>query len=300
MLQSHFVDVNGYQIHYKQGGEAFAENGTIVFLHGFPEYWQTWHAQLAHFGLSHRVIAPDMPGYNLSEKPQDDGFYQVPNLIQFWRSFITAINNGKPVILVAHDWGGAIAWPFTAFCADLVEKLVILNAGHPSTFTREMIRNPVQRQKSDYIHTLISDDAVEILSKDNYAYLQAIVFEQLNLAILTDEQKQGYIDAWSQPGAVQGMLRYYRSMPQLAAREGQTQTGPQMDTDNMKVPQIRITVPTKVLWGVQDKAFVPEILDGLDQYVPDLQVTRFEKASHWLQHEFPDEVNSEIDHFLRQ
>ena len=299
MYQSQFLNVLGHEIHYMEGGKEFAENGTIVFLHGFPEYWQTWQNQMDHLSKKYRVIAPDMLGYNLSAKPEDDSVFEVPNLIGFWRQFFMQINNGKPVYLVAHDWGGAIAWPFTAFNDDLVQKLVILNAGHPSTFTREMKSNPRQQEYSDYIHQLIADDAVEVLSEDNYAYLQRMVFEQTNVNAFTEQQKQGYLNAWSQPGAVEGMLRYYRSMPQLAAKTSGRQSGPEMNASDMKIPQIHIKVPTLVLWGMKDKAFVPEVAEGLEEYVENITVKRFEASSHWLQHEYPAEVSSAIAAFIR-
>lgn len=292
---------NGIRLHYMEAGGENAENGTIVFLHGFPEYWETWSAQMQLLSGEYRVVAPDLPGYNLSDKPEDDAFYQVPNLIKVMADFIEKSSNGEPVYLVAHDWGGAIAWPLTAFYAHLVKKLVILNAAHPSTFTREMITNPRQRSKSDYIYQLIADDGVETLECDNYAFLRAMVFDDMKSGQLSERQKQGYLQAWRQPGVVPSMLRYYRSMPQLAAKDADNGTtdGPTMNVKEMKIPDIRITVPTQVLWGELDKAFVPELLDGIEKYVPDISIKRFSHASHWLQHEYPDEVSLAIQDFIK-
>ena len=296
----HFLTAGGVHLHYVQAGEVNRDKGTIVFLHGFPEYWQTWAGQIDTLARDYRVIAPDLPGYNLSEKPAADSFFQVSNLITVMADFISKVNDSEPVYLVAHDWGGAIAWPLSAFYPNLIKKLVILNAAHPSTFTREMITNPKQRQKSEYIYQLIAEDGVEHLSKNDFAYLRAMVFEGMKNGRLSQRQKEGYLKAWQQPGAIEGMLRYYRSMPQLAAKAGSESDvpGPQVSVDKMKIPDIRIVVPTLVLWGEKDEAFVPELLDGLEDYVPDLQVKRFPGASHWLQHEYPADVSFSIADFI--
>jgi len=303
-MKHHTIDIENVNIHYVEAG---ADDGsglprqTIIFLHGFPEYWGTWHAQLDYFANHYRVIAPDLPGYNLSDKPQQQSFFAVPNLIQFMAKFIQDVAPQEKIILVAHDWGGAIAWPLTAFFPHLIEQLVILNAAHPSTFTREMIHNPEQRQKSEYIHELVAHDGVERLSANHHQYLKDKIFGGMRQGTLSDIQRQTYLQVWAQPGAVDGMLQYYRAMPQLAPCEKATsEKGAQViATTQMKIPNIHISCPTLILWGEQDQAFVKENIDGIEKYVPKVQVQRFPQASHWLQHELPDDVNREIHAFIK-
>lgn len=304
-MKHQYIKVQDTNIHYVESCPALpvvnTDVTTIVFLHGFPEYWETWHAQIDYFSQNYRVIAADLPGYNLSDKPQSRSFYEVPNLIQFLAKFIQRISKNKKVVLVAHDWGGALAWPLTAFFSDLIERLVILNAAHPSVFTREMINNPKQRQKSEYIHELIAANAVEKLSERHFEYLKSEIFTGMKQGSLTDVQRLKYHTAWAQEGAVEGMLQYYRAMPQLAPSESakQASDGPVVAPTNMKIPNIRITCPTLILWGEQDQAFVQQNLNGIEEYVPDVKVVRFPEASHWLQHELPNEVNQEISAFIK-
>jgi hypothetical protein len=120
------------------------------------------------------------------------------------------------------------------------------------------------------------------------------------LGTLNPAQRQAYQKVWSVLGAVNGMLQYYRAMPQLAPSEKVARDeGEQvMTTIQMKIPNIRISCPILILWGEQDQAFIKENLDGIEEYVPDVKVKRFHKASHWLQHELPNEVNQEIHNFL--
>lgn len=330
-LEHKFILVDDVNIHYVESDaqssslSAFQSREkdatkTIVFLHGFPEYWGTWHEQLNYFSNNYRVIAPDLPGYNLSDKPSELSFYSVPNLIAFFAKFIDKISPDEPVYLVAHDWGGAIAWPLAAFHPQLFIKLIILNAAHPSTFTREMINNPVQRHKSAYIHELINASSESLLSQNNYHYLSEKMMVAARVDIFNAESKAKYRQVWSQKGAINGMLQYYRAMPQLAANDGESsdssissvnssQTSlsaesivsisPVKVTSEIKIPNIRINIATLILWGEQDQAFVNENLDDIKQYVPNCTIKRFSNTSHWLQHEKPDEVNNAIASFIK-
>ncbi|WP_445777827.1 alpha/beta fold hydrolase [Shewanella sp.] len=308
-LTHHDIQIDGVNIHYVESGPQAPQRPveTLIFLHGFPEYWATWHRQLDFFANKYRVIAPDLPGYHLSDKPTDTHCYTVPNLISFMAKWITAVSPGQPVTLIAHDWGGAIAWPLAAFHSHLFTGLVILNAAHPSTFTREMINNPQQRSKSGYIHELIKPNAQQLLTQDNYHYLVDKIMRSQQPDVFSPKVLETYRQVWRQPGAVNGMLQYYRAMPQLAQAESNTTNNESIakltqrqvkPPSELSIPNIRITLPTLVLWGEQDLAFVNENLDGLLHYVPSCTIKRFADTSHWIQHERPSEVNNAISDFL--
>lgn len=318
-LEHHNIVIDDVSVHYvasepngskktieKVEQSAKPSKPTLVFLHGFPEYWHTWRAQLDFFSTNYRVIAPDLPGYNLSDKPQNTAFFEVSNLITFMVNFIKNVCPSEKVILVAHDWGGAIAWPLTAFYPQYIEKLIILNAAHPSTFTREMINNPQQRAKSAYIHELISAKAETLLCANNFQYLISKMMMSSNLVNFSEEVKESYRQVWRQPGAVNGMLQYYRAMPQLAEEPSTENTAQNLITQHtpiksikaMKIPNIRIEVPTLILWGEQDQAFVNENLDGIENYVADCKIIRFPNTSHWLMHEKSPEINIAISEFI--
>ncbi|WP_286267629.1 alpha/beta fold hydrolase [Thalassotalea atypica] len=298
--------IDGVNIHYVQAGQHNAhQKPTVFFLHGFPEYWETWSAQLKHFSKQYRVIAPDLPGYNLSDKPNELSFFSVPNLVKFFANFIQAVAPNEEVYLVAHDWGGAIAWPLTAFFPHIIQKLVILNAAHPSAFTREMINNPEQRKKSEYIHELIAENAIEKLLANECDYLFNKMMSTMQVNVLTEQKKQDYLQVWRQSGSINGMLQYYRAMPQIApslrySNKSDSKAGPVKDTGDMVIPNIRIDVPTLILWGEQDQAFVRENLLGLEEYVKDCTIKRFPQASHWLQHEYPEQVNENVSVFFER
>src|SRR5882672_3755967 len=105
MLKHEYVDVNGVRLHYVTAGKG----KLIMFVHGFPEFWYEWKNELAEFGRDHQAVAPDMRGYNLSSKPAEVDQYQIKYLVEDLRALAEKLGH-KKFILVAHDWGGAVAW----------------------------------------------------------------------------------------------------------------------------------------------------------------------------------------------
>lgn len=312
-LSSSFIQIKGLRLHYfisePHTSTQTQPLKTIVFLHGFPEHCGVWQKQLAYFGNHYRAIALDLPGYNLSEAPKTLKQYAVPNLVSILAEFLTNIAPNAPVLLVAHDWGGALAWPLANRYPELIERLVILNAAHPSTFTREMINNQNQRVMSDYIHDFLDPNAQNDLAENNFSALKAHSIDKMQVALSTKEIEE-YEIAWSKPYAIDNMLNYYRAMPQLFPREtslGHTAKSldkntqsPEKPLNAIKIPQITIKMPTLVLWGENDQAFDIAVLDKLEDYIEDYQEQRFADASHWLHHEKPDEVNAAIERFFRK
>src|SRR5579862_3479893 len=129
LVKHEYAVVNGIRMHYVTAGSG----PLILFAHGFPEFWYEWHRQLDEFGRDHHAVAPDLRGYNLTDKPQDVEHYRVKHLIQDLRALADHLGSPK-FTLVAHDWGGAVAWAFALAHPELLEKLVIINAPHPGIF----------------------------------------------------------------------------------------------------------------------------------------------------------------------
>ena len=288
--EHHFANVNNQTLHYVTSGEG----KLILFVHGFPEFWYEWQDQLDEFGQDYQAVALDMRGYNLSSKPTDVAAYHAKHLIEDLRCLIEYLGH-KTCVLVAHDWGGAVAWTFAASHPEYVEKLVIINAPHTATFARELTHNPAQQAASQYMLLFRMDKAERVMTENNYARLVAMLQSAgSNGEWLTEDDKERYLKAWSQPGAVTGGLNYYRASPLYP---------PSADVPGASAVQIdprRVTVrmPTLVIWGDADTALLPSLLDGLEQYVPDLTLKRIPDGSHWVIHEQPELVNEYIRAFL--
>jgi pimeloyl-ACP methyl ester carboxylesterase len=288
MFEHKYADVNNIRLHYVTAG-----NGKLImFLHGFPEFWYEWKNQLTEFGRDYQAVAPDMRGYNLSSKPVEVEQYRMKYLINDIRALAEHLGY-KKFILVAHDWGGGVAWPFAIRYPEYLEKLIIINAVHPVTFMRELRDNPAQRKASQYILVYRTTKAEEILSRNNYALPASNLLEDgLKQGYFTEEDRKAYIEAWSQPGALTGGLNYYR-----AAHLGSF-TGESDDSLSADPSLFTVAVPTLVIWGEKDKWLLTGNLEGLEKYVPNLTIKRIPNGSHWVIHEKPGLVNSYIREFI--
>ncbi|HEY2067198.1 MAG TPA: alpha/beta hydrolase [Gemmatimonadaceae bacterium] len=266
----------------------------IIFLHGFPEFWYAWRDQLAEFGRDHRAVAVDMRGFNLSSKPSAVDEYRISTLVADLGALADHFEARK-FVLVAHDWGGAVAWMFAVAHPDRVEKLVIINSPHPALFARELAQNPAQREASQYMLAFREPTAEATYSADNFAALRDLVRDLFTASHFTSVDSAAYLAAWSQPGALTGGFNYYRASRVVPPSVTSLQTVP----PSMPPAQMRVMVPTLVIWGERDRYLVPQNLVGLEQLVPDLRIKRIPDATHWVVHERPAEVNALIREFIR-
>ena len=285
MLTDNYANVNGVRLHYVDAGTG----PLILFLHGFPEFWYAWKNQLVAFASDHHAIALDMRGFNLSDKPTDVAQYRLDVLVEDIRAFAAHVSDGRKFVLVGHDWGGFVAWAFAAAHPQTLEKLVIINAPHPAIFARLLTTNPAQQKASEYMEIFRSAQAETILSANNFDILanRVTVFGSENG--LLPEDKPAYIKAWSQPGALTGGLNYYRA--------NRLSSLPLANPANAS--SFVVNVPTLVIWGEKDPAMVPQNLDGLAEFVPQLTIKRIPDASHWLVHRQSVQVTAYIRDFLR-
>jgi pimeloyl-ACP methyl ester carboxylesterase len=296
-LQDIYVTANGIRLHCITQGRG----ELVVFLHGFPEFSYEWKDQLREFGRDHRVVAPDLRGYNLSDKPPSVDDYRVPVLLEDIRSLADHLRKGRKFILVGHDWGGALAWSFAAAHPEYLDKLVIINAPYPAVFGKLLASDPVQQKASQYMFMFRSPQAEEKLAANNYALLSKIVLgDLLKTGAMSEEDQKAYVQAWSQPGALTGGLNYYRAsrLGPPAPPEVEAQIGPSDSEFGRETSQAVIRVPTLVIWGEKDPALPLENLDGLQPYVPQLTIKRIPEGSHWVIHEKPAEVNGYIRAFI--
>jgi pimeloyl-ACP methyl ester carboxylesterase len=305
-----YANVNGQRLHYARAGSG----PLMVFVHGFPEFWYEWKHQIAEFSRDHTVVAPDMRGYNLSSKPEDVSAYQMPNLVEDLRALTSELTKAAGTTtftLVAHDWGGVVAWVFAAQHPEMLDKLVIVNAPHPTIFGRLLRDDPAQQSASGYMLMFRSPQAEVTLSANSYERLTAMVLgEGLKDGTVTEADRKMYVDAWSQPGALTGGLNYYRASgvgpPRPAAIEtaASTSTAPAPATPSgeasslLSLPPMIVRVPTLVIWGDKDTALLTSNLNGLEEVVPALTVRRIADGTHWVVRGKPAEVNGAIREFL--
>jgi pimeloyl-ACP methyl ester carboxylesterase len=277
----------------------------LVFLHGFPEAAFVWDAMLAHFSRpengGYRCVAPNLRGFEKSSSPADVSAYRAKFLIQDLAALIAIESPGAPLAcLVAHDWGGAVAWGLANKMPQLIARLAIVNSPHPGTFLRELQNNPRQQAASAYMNFLIRPDAERVLAEDDYKRLFGFFTAGNDASWLTGAVRQQYRDVWngpagSPPGAgLTGGCNYYRASPLRPPRP----EDPAAAAVTLPRDMLTVEVPTLVLWAMEDVALPPELIDGLDEYIGDLTLEKVAGATHWIVHERPDFVAARLAAFL--
>ena len=293
MIEHNYAHVNGVRLHYASSGHG----KLVLFAHGFPEFWYAWKNQLLEFGRDYRAVAPDMRGYNLSDKPAGVDHYQIKFLCEDLRTLAEYLGY-KRFVLVGHDWGGAVAWAFALHLPAYLEKLVVINAPHPALFERELRDNPAQQKASEYMLMLRSPEAEQILSANQSEFLyEGVLSAGVKAGYFSEEDRKAYLDAWSQPGALTGGLNYYR-----AAHIGPASSAGESVKGNFVsgLSELTVKVPTLVIWGEKDPYLLTGNLEGLEGFVSDLTVELISDATHWVVHEKPVLVNHFIREFLRK
>ncbi len=278
---------------------------TLVFLHGFPEGAFIWDGLLEHFAKSenggYRCVAPNLRGFEQSSAPTDVSAYRPKHLVADIAALI-ALEGGQLACLVAHDWGGAVAWNLAASQPQLIKKLAIINSPHPGTFLRELQHSPTQQAASAYMNFLIRPDAEKLLAEDDFRRLFEFFMPFSSVKgsnsdmngprvapdWLSPDVKAQYRDVWRR--GLTGPLNFYRASP--------LRPGPEIA--NLVIPRelLDVHLRTLVLWGMGDIALPPGLLDGLADYVPQMELKKIDAATHWVIHEQPALVAQYLQDFL--
>jgi pimeloyl-ACP methyl ester carboxylesterase len=281
----------GIRLHCAETGSPGAP--LMLFLHGFPEFWQAWKDVLPAFADRWHAVAPDLRGFNLSSKPDGVRAYRASRLVADIDGLIRGLGHERAVI-VAHDWGGAVAWAFAIAMPQRVQTLVILNAPHPVPFARMLAHDQAQQAASRYMNWLRRPGSETALAADDFALLERFFVGTSPPAWYDGPTRAAYRAAWGQPGALEGGVNYYRASPLHPPQEGE----PGAAALSLDPKDFMVRVPVRVIWGEGDIALLPGLLDGLQAMVPDLQILRMPAHSHWLAHEAPVEVAAAIRRFV--
>ena len=287
---------SGIELDYVDEGPRDAP--PLIFLHGFPESHRTWRHQIAHLKDRFRCIAPDQRGYRGSSKPQDVASYTPDKLIGDVFQLADALGIDKFTI-VGHDWGGAIAWgvALTGQMNGRVTRAVIANAPHPIGFSRLVWTNRHQRESSQYMRTF-RDTANDQLIRDHG--LGGMLAKAFEGRLQTDdkmepEERAQLLRDWENRDAAFAMINWYRASPLYV---------PELD-EPYEIPADRappalppLSIPTLVIWALDDHALPPENLEGLEEMVTDMTLVKVPDCGHFVPWDAPDAVNAALDEFL--
>jgi epoxide hydrolase 4 len=267
----------------------------LMFLHGFPEAAFVWDELLEHFAQpengGYRCLAPNLRGYEASSQPADVKQYRVKYLLQDVAALIRT--EGAPLhCLVAHDWGGAVAWNLANQMPELAKKLAIINSPHPGTFLRDLKSSPEQQAASAYMNFLIRPDAERLLREDGYRRLWEFFRGWGGAPWLTPAIEHRYREVWD--AGLSGGLNYYRASPLRPPRADD----PAAQAIELPSEMLTVSLPTLVLWAMEDAALLPKLVDGLEAFIPQLTLEKIAGASHWIVHEQPALVAERLGRFF--
>ena len=282
-MDNQYISTNGISLHVVQSGPK--EGPLVILLHGFPEFSYAWRRQIPYLASAgYRVWAPDQRGYNLSDKPNGIAAYSLDELAADVIGLIDAAGQ-KRVFLVGHDWGAAVAWWMAAKYPDRISKLVVMNVPHWVVMQKFIRHSFAQLRKSWYILFFQIPWLPERLARlQQWNSLSKIMRSSSRDGTFTRNDLEQYRNAWSQPKAYRSMLNWYRAFVQK----------PPTPPANP-----RITVPTLLIWGAQDKFLGREMAQPSIDLCDDGRLVFIEEATHWVLHEEADRVNELIDSFLQ-
>jgi pimeloyl-ACP methyl ester carboxylesterase len=293
-MRTETVRVNGVDLFLRAAGDPAAP--LVLFLHGFPEYSGAWDGVLPAFAGQFHAVAPDQRGYARSSKPEGVDAYRIKHLVRDVLALADRLSPGRPFALVGHDWGGSVAYATAIAAPTRISRLAVINGVHPGPFQRALIEDEGQRQASSYIPYLRDPRAEGRLSANGFEKLIGMLSRFGPQPWLTPEKQAAYVEAWSTPGALTGMLNWYRASPLLVPAPGEA-------VDPAKVlkldpAQLRIRMPHLVIWGMDDRALPPSARTGLADYCDDLTVREIAGADHWVVHQRTAEVVGHLKAFL--
>lgn len=277
-LRSSRLGANGATLYLVEAGAADAP--LVFLLHGFPEFWFAWRHQIAPVAAAgFHVIAPDLRGYGQSEKPPGVAAYDLDVVAGDILALAERFGR-KRFSVVGHDWGASVGWWLAQRHPERIERLVALNAPHPAVWRQAMRRHPEQRRKSRYVGMFRLPALPELLLRLNdYDGLVKALRSARRQDAFSDEDIARYRAAWRQPGALTAMINWYRAL---------------LRKDMRGADAIRITVPTTLIWGVDD-AYGARDLAGLSIALCDRgRVVFLDNATHWVQHDEPERVTALI------
>jgi pimeloyl-ACP methyl ester carboxylesterase len=281
-LEHHQISTNGIRLHVVQTGPVTGP--LVLLLHGFPEFWYGWRHQLpALAAAGYRVWAPDLRGYNESEKPQSIAAYRLEVLAADIIGLMDAAGQ-EQACLVGHDWGGVITWWIAIHAPQRLQRMVVINAPHGAAMRQQLRRHPAQWLRSAYVGWFQLPWLPELVTRVGRGRLLVRALQQSSRpGTFTPADLERCREAWSQPQALRAMLNWYRA---LLRRPPQRSTfGP-------------VTVPTLLLWGANDRFLGREMAHASLEQCQQGQLVMFEEATHWVHHEQSVRVNALLETFL--
>lgn len=274
-----YIEANGIRFHYITEGTG----PLILLLHGFPENHYAWRYQMSALSKNHKVVAPDLRGYHLTDH---QGPYDIKTLCKDIFELIHNLGYDKAII-VGHDWGSLITWSFAIDHPDCCEKLISLNVPY---FPRgpKPLHELLTDERFNYMRDFQNrGEAEAIIEADIDEFIKKI-FENYSARknFMSEADLKFFADALRGSGNITPPLEYYRHL-KLNWELTENHLGKKIKT------------PTLMIVADQDPLLTPEMSLGIQKHVLDVTIKHID-CGHWTQQEAPDETNTLILEFLNE
>ncbi|MGE0489979.1 MAG: alpha/beta fold hydrolase [Vulcanimicrobiota bacterium] len=270
-------DLGSLSMHAVEAGEG----PLVLLLHGFPACWYSWKDLIEPLSRHFRVVAPDLRGYNLSDRPKGVHHYTTDALGEDIARLVRALGETRAHI-VGHDWGGALTWSLASTRPNLVDKVAVLNCPHPAAMLRHLRTNRRQLKRSWYIMFFQLPRLPEWVFSRRQSQFVKFAFAARR-GTFEAEDLERYREAIFAPGALTAAINYYRAA-------GRQLLAP------VKYPPI--AAPSLLIWGERDKALGKELTFGMERYFSGDYRVEYLDAGHWVHNEQPERVLELLGNFL--
>jgi len=284
-----YFEHDGVTLHYVEAGSG----PLVIFYHGFPLFWFSFHHQMTALKANYRCVAIDGPGINLSSKPDDLHHYKLAQLTEQLDQLARHLVGDDKFYLVGHDWGGALAWSYAQQYAHRLHKVVGINAPPTNQLLGMLETNPEQQKRSSYMYAMRSGDINQLLTENGGERMWKNAYDKLRkLPHYTFEHDEIFRQGLAQPGAIDGGINWYRAnippLPDIA------------ESSYWPSRRAHTTTPGLLIWGESDDTFVSSFINDLPAFVPNLEVCRLPDIGHSPMIECPDRVNDILERWFNQ
>lgn len=280
-IELKYIDTNGITLHVALAGPEDGE--LVILLHGFPEFWYGWRHQIdALSRAGYRVAVPDQRGYNKSDKPRGRTSYRIDILAADIAGLIKSLNR-EDAFIIGHDWGGAVGWQLASAHPEAVRGFIAVNIPHMGVFPKVFLKAPSQLIRSLYmVFFQIPILPEKIMRSKNYENMAHGIQRTGKEGAFKDSELESYMNAWREPGALIGMLNWYRALPFSLKH---------IDTH-------KIDIPVKIIWGDKDPFLSKKLATESLKFIDTNEVIWIHGATHWVHQEEAEVVNKEILNFI--
>ena len=283
-IQFDYAQIGGVKLHYATAGDG---EKLVILLHGFPEFWYSWRHQIRALSDDYTVVAPDLRGYNLSDKPAEISDYEIDKLVDDTIGLIRHFGFEQAAI-VGHDWGASIAWATAQKHPEAVWKLCAMQVPPMAIWKKNQTFK--QFLASWYMFFFQIPSLPEwLLSRGDFAILaNSLKNGTVEKGVFTAKDIAEFKKAWSESNALTSALNYYRAniLKRLFGKQSADE---------------KIKVPTLFIYGEKDSAVLPETVAGIGEIVDaPFSEIRIPDAAHWVQQEAAEIVNDSLREFLAE